>query len=195
MRVGNRRWLSIILALVVSFGAMTQTAAQRPDPHEKSGDRPQASPEATPVAPGCDLVEPYTNKLYTAIDESDAFAEFFYSDADFGDITALEAEEITEDGNAMIASLEDLEVPSLYADAHAGIIALLRVNIDMARFFGIDSSLVPDLNAYDEAMRVIYQGEVALAEACPTEIDAIGGYILLDPAGYHEEILPDDVPE
>lgn len=193
--MGNRLWLSIILALAVSFGAVMQTAAQRPDPHEKSGDRPQASPEATPVAPGCDLVVPYTNELYAAIDGSDAFAEFFYSEADFGDLTAVEAEEIIEDGNAMIASLEDLEVPPLYADAHAGIISFMRVNIDMARFFGVDSSVVPDLNAYEKAMGVIYQGEVALAEACPTEIDAIGGYILLDPVGYDEEILPEDVPE
>lgn len=191
----NRRWLSLILALVVSFGAMTQAAAQRPDPHRPASQGPQATPGATPVSSGCDLVEPYTNALYTAIDESDAFAEFFYSDSDFGDLTEAEAEEITEDGNAMIATLEDLDVPPPYADAHAGIVTFLGVNIDMARFYGIDSSVVPDLNAYDVALDAIFQGEIALAESCPEEIDAVGGYILLDPADYEGEIVPENVPE
>lgn len=191
----NRRWFLLILALVVTLGATGHAAAQRLDPHQTTGDRPQATAMATPVSTGCELVEPYTNALYTAIDESDAFAEFFYSDSDFGDLTEAEAEEVTEDGNAMIATLEDLDVPAPYADAHAGIITFLRVNIDMARFYGIDSSVVPDLNAYDVALDAIFQGEIALAERCPEEIDAVGGYILLDPADYEGEIVPENVPE
>ena len=195
MRVANRRWFLLILALVVSLGATEHATAQRPDPHQATDDRPEATAVATPVSAGCELVEPYTNDLYTAIDESDAFADFFYSDADFGDLTAAEAEEIVADGNAMIAALENLDVPRPYAEAHEAIVTFLQVNIDMARFYGIDSSIVPDLNAYDVATDEIYQGELALAAACPSEIDAVGGYILLDPAGLDEEVIPENVPE
>ncbi|HEV2073112.1 MAG TPA: hypothetical protein VGR29_05660 [Thermomicrobiales bacterium] len=191
----NRRRFVLIMALVVSLGATEHATAQRPDPHRATGDQPQATAVATPVSAGCELVESYTNDLYTAIDESDAFADFFYSDADFGDLTAAEAEEIVDDGTAMITALEDLDVPSAYADAHGGIVTFLQVNIDIARFYGIDSSVVPDLNAYDLATDAIYQGEIALAAACPPEIDAVGGYILLDPAGLDEEVIPENVPE
>jgi hypothetical protein len=195
MSVVNGRWFLLILALVISLGATADATAQRPDPHQTTGDRPQATAVATPVSAGCELVEPYTNDLYTAIDESDAFADFFYSDADFGDLTAAEAEEIVADGNAMIATLEDLDVPRPYAEAHEAIMTFLQISIDMARFYGIDSSIVPDLNAYDLATDAIYKGEIALASACPSEIDAVGGYILLDPASLDEEVIPENVPE
>lgn len=191
----NRRWFLLILALVATLEAMGDATAQRPDPYQPTGDRPLATAMVTPVSAGCELVEPYTNDLYTEIDESDAFADFFYSDADFGDLTAAEAEEIVADGNAMITALEDLDVPPPYTDAHEAIMTFLQVNIDMARFYGIDSSIVPDLNAYELATNTIYQGEIALAAACPSEIDAVGGYILLDPAGLDEEVIPENVPE
>lgn len=191
------RWLSLMMAILFVFGASAQAGAQRPDPHSPSGEAPTATPGATPAPAdtGCTLVEAYTADLYSAIDDSGAFAEFFYSDDEFGDITPAEAEEIIADGETMTATLDDLEVPAAYAGAHANILTWLQINIDMARFYGIDSSVVPDLTAYDEALNGIYQGEAAIAEACPEEIDAVGGYILLDPAGFEGELLPDDIPE
>ena len=194
MRVCNRRWLPVILGLMISMGAIAPGAAQQRDPDQKGGGHTLATPGATPVSSACALVEPYTNALYTAIDESDAFAEFFYSDDEFGDLTVAEAEEIVADGNAMIEKLENLDVPAPYADAHEGILTFLKVNIDMARFYGIDTSVVPDLSAYDSATSAIYQGEIEIAEACPDEVDAVGGYVLFDPRGFDDGPV-EDLPE
>lgn len=179
---------SLILALVLV--AITVPAqAQRPDPHH-GGTSAQGTSVATPADPGCNLVEVYTRDLYGAIDDSGAFGDFFTSDADFGDVSASDAKAIIADGDALIETLKGLKVPPAYADAHAGILTFVQFQIDTARFYGLDTSVVPDIAGQERAFREIEAGEVAVAKACPAEIDKVGGYILLDPST--EESTPVD---
>jgi hypothetical protein len=135
------------------------------------------------------------NALYSTIDESGAFADFFYTNVDFGDVTAEQADEIITDGNAMLADLEGLEVPAPYAEAHQNILLYLQVDIDTARFYGVDTSIVPDLTAQATALATISEGETALAQACPDEVETIGGYILVDPAEFAPPVDPETLPE
>lgn len=159
--------------------------AQRPDPHQGSvqvPDQSAATAVASPADAGCGLVVPYTHDLFAAIENSGAFADFFTSDAGVGDISASEAETIIRDGEALIESLKDLNVPPAYADAHAGILTVLQFRVDTARFFGLDTSKVPDIAGQDRAFNQIEAGETALAQACPEQVEQVGGYILINPA-------------
>lgn len=192
--MGTRSWLALFLAMMMTLGTMLPVAAQRPDPHAWDTGTPEATPASNPASSGCDLIEPYVVDLYTTIDESGAFADFFYSDPDFGEVSADEAEQVIRDGNAMIETLNDLDVPPPYVEAHESIVLFLEIDIDMARFYGLDTSVVPDLKAYRNALNTISNGEVALAEACPDEVAAVGGYILVDPAE-EPPVDPENIPE
>lgn len=115
------------------------------------------------------------------------FVEFMLSDVDFEDVSASQAEEIIEDGNDVIASMNELDVPAPYQPGHDGIVLFMQTIIDYTRFYALDTSSVPDIVAYDNAMTGIYQGEVAIAEACPDEVEDIGGFVFIDPATLEDE--------
>lgn len=193
--VERRHGLPLLVAALMVLGAMTPVAAQRPDPHTMERSTPGSTAVGTPPATDCALVEPYKDALYSTIDGSGAFADFFYSDIDFGDVSADEAEDIIRDGNAMIVDLGTLDVPAAYTDAHKNIMLFLQINIDMARFYGVDTSVVPDIAAYDSALIQIEDGERAVAVACPDEIDAAGGYILVKPEERPAPVDPNSIPK
>ena len=181
-----RRAMIVILAVMLALGSMS-VAAQRPG-HDVISP---ASPEATPIAGDatfvCGDIETYTETLTDVLESPGPFMEFVFSDIAFEELSASEAEEIIEDGDLLIAELGEIEVPAPYQPGHDGIVAFLQTIIDYARFYAIDSSQVPDILAYDRAMTGIYRGEVALAEACPDEIDDLGGYVFFDPATLEDE--------
>ena len=187
--------MPLLLAIVMTMGWLLPASAQRPNPHTRDNATPRATSAASQSATGCGLVEPYVAALYATIDDSGAFADYFYSDADFGDISPTEAKKIIKDGDVMIGKLEALDVPPPYADAHKSIIRFMQISIDTARFYGVDTSVVPDIAAYDGAIMVIGEGERALAKACPDEVDAVGGYILVDPANDVKPVDPENVPK
>lgn len=192
----TKRWIPVTLALAICIGSALPVAGQRPDPHSRDNGTPASTAEATAVVSGCELIEPYVEALYSTIDESGAFADFFYDpDVSFGDITERQANRIIADGDAMMDDLEVLDVPPPYAEAHRNIQGFLGVQIDMARFYGIDTSVVPDITAYEAALATISEGETALIDACPDEMQAVGGYILIDPADVDVPVDPESMPD
>ena len=192
--VRTRYW-TLLLTSLLAFGSIMPVAAQRPNPHDWGTGTPSATAVATATPSGCALVKPYVESLYAIIDDSGKFAEFFYSDADFGDISAADAKQIISDGDVMITRLGELDVPPPYVEAHKNIVLFLQVNIDMARFYGIDSSVVPNIAAYDGALVKIEEGERALIAACPDEMKAVGGYILVNPEENQKPVDPESIPE
>lgn len=188
--MSNRFWLGVILMVVLMTGG-SPMSAQRPDPHGPGGERPAATAEMTPAVAGCELVVPYTRALYAEIEGAGAFATFFTSSPSFGEVSASDAQDVIRDGDLLIGKLQELDPPSVYAQAHEGVIVLMQFEIDTARFFGIDSSAVPDIAAQEKAFNDIEAGERVLAEACPAETEKVGGFVLLDVS---EEPSPPDYP-
>lgn len=189
----RRHLLILILATMLAAGSVVSATAQVP----KGSQRDAATPEVTTGDPGCELIDGYVRSLFTIIDDSGAFADFFFSDAEWGDVSAEFAGDVRADGDEMLADLRALDVPGAYAEGHEGILAFFELQIEFAHFYGIDTSVVPDLNAQTDAFTGIDAGEIAIAEACPDEIDEVGGYILLPPA---EDLTdpdpnPDNIPE
>lgn len=189
--VSKARWLSLILAMAILLTTVSGVAGQRPNGH-RGASGAESSPESeanseTSDASGCERVETYYDRLWTAMEDSGVYIEFLLSDSNFGDLTQREAEEIIAEGENLITTVETLDVPAAYTSGHEGILLFLKVNSDIARFYALDSSIVPDLNAFEEARLMIYEGEIALLEACPDEMDAIGGYIMFDPMGIVDE--------
>lgn len=179
-----RRSLVAAVSLLLALGMLTATA-QRPD----HGGGRSPSPEAgTPVvAEGCSGIETYLQDLDGILAGEGPFIEFIFSNVEFEALTKQEAEAIIEDGDAVITELDQLEVPDSYRSGHDGIVLFLQNMIDFVRFYGVDSSNVPDVFAYDDAMVAIYQGEVAIAETCPEAVENLGGYIFMDPATLEDE--------
>lgn len=187
----RRYGLPIVFGLVLLAGSLVPAAAQ-----VRKGGAPAASPEATTGDPGCELIGSYTEELYAIIDDSGAFAEFFYSDDEWNDIDAGFAADIQADGEAMLEEMAAMEVPGAYATGHEGIITFFEFQIDVAHFFGVDTSVVPNLNLQDEAFSLINEGELTVAEACPDEIDDVGGFILIEPEDIPVEPAdPESIPE
>lgn len=184
------RMLPGMMTVVLVLGLVAPVGAQRPDPH--SGAVP--SPQATPAVTDCSLVEPYATGVFAAFDRYDDFYAFLGNyEITYGDLTAAEAEAIIEEGNALVADLEALDPPQAYQPAHDGLITMLQFNIDLARFYGLDTSRVPDISAEDQAWIDIDAGERALAEACTDEVEELGGYVVFEPLPLEDEIQ--DPPE
>jgi hypothetical protein len=178
--------MPVVVATSLALGAFAQGGIPRPDPRgEPSGTPSATSASSTPVAtagPGCDMVIDYYRDLNRALFRADEFFNFLGDDSvTFTDLSEREATQIVDSGEALIADLEDLDVPPAYADGNDGIIALMQVNVDFVKFYVLDSSTVPNLNDIDTALEQIYYGEVDIAEACPDEVDEIGGYVMYDP--------------
>ncbi|HVL24162.1 MAG TPA: hypothetical protein VM450_08755 [Thermomicrobiales bacterium] len=189
--MGKGLLLPLVLATSLATGAFAQGAPTRPDPHGAPGGSPIA-PASTPAAsgdPGCDLVGDYARDLSRAFLRADDFFDFLGDDTiDVGDLTPEEGETIVASGEALIADLEELEAPGAYAGANAGIIQLMQVNVDLATFYSLDTSAVPNIAAWDAAIVQIHDGEIALAAACPDEVDEIGGYVFSDPRETEEDL-------
>jgi hypothetical protein len=182
--------LPLLLATSLTIGAMSLQGVERPDPHRGAGgEGGQASTPVDAGSPGCDLVIDYYRDLNRALFRADDFFDFLADEsADFEDLTAQDAERILESGGALIADLQDLQVPGAYAEGNEGIIALMQFNLDILSFYALDSSNVPNVNAFDDAMLQIYEGEIALVDACPDEVDEIGGYVMYDPAELEQDL-------
>lgn len=184
-RVLIRRAMMIVFAVVLALGAVS-ASAQRPG----HGGSVSPSEGGTPVASetfGCGDLDIYMGDLEGILDSPGPFMEFVFSDLGFEELSAREARQIIEDGEAVVSELGEMEVPAPYQPGHDGIVGFLQVIIDYARFYALDSSQVPDILAYDHAMMGIYEGEVAIAEACPDEVEDIGGFVFFDPATLEEE--------
>jgi hypothetical protein len=189
--MGKGLLLPLVLATSLATGTLAQGAPPRPDSHGAPGGSPVPT-ASTPVAsgdPGCDQVGNYYRDLSRALLRAKDFFDFLGDDTiDVGDLTPEEGEKIVASGEALIDDLEELEAPGAYAGANTGIIQLMQVNVDLATFYAIDTSTVPDIAAYDEALVQIHDGEIALADACPDEVDDIGGYVFSDPREIEEDL-------
>lgn len=185
-----KRSLSAILALLIALGSLT-AGAQRPD--HGGGRSPVPDESGTPVAAlGCSGVESYAADLEDVLDDDGAFIEFVFSDVDFEEVPADDAGAIIENGEEIVAGLTALDVPPPYLPAHEGIIGFFQNMIDFTRFYAVDSSAVPDILGFETAMAGIYDGEVALADACPDEVDEVGGFLFISPATLEDEYGPDE---
>lgn len=181
-----RRAMIIVIAAVLAMGTVT-ASAQRPGHGGGTIPAESGTPLASGEALGCDDLDAYIDELEDILDSPGPFMEFVYSDLGFEELSSREARQIIEDGEAIVAELGEMDVPEPYQPGHDGIIGFLQVIIDYARFYSVDSSQVPDILAYDHAMMAIYDGEVAIAEACPDAVDDIGGYVFFDPATLEDE--------
>lgn len=181
--------LPLALTAALALATLAQTPVPRPDPHRVAVP---ASAQATPSVagdPGCEMVVDYYRDLNRAIFRADDFFEFLGDDQlDIEDLTPREAERIIASGESLVQDLGALDVPGAYSEGNDGIIALMQVNIDLINFYALDSSTVPNVNAFDQALRQIYEGEVALATACPAETNEIGGYVFYDPDELEQDL-------
>lgn len=185
-----RRSLTALFALLVAIGTVT-ASAQRPDHGSGRSAEPDAS--GTPVTvSACAGVDQYLDDLDAVLADEGPFVDFIFSTVEFQDLSRSEAEEIIADGDEVIVAMNEIDVPEPYIPGHEGIVLFLQNMIDFTRFYGLDSSSVPDVLAYDEAMLGIYQGEMALAGACPDEVEQNGGYVFMDPETLEDEYGADD---
>ena len=182
--------MPIVVATSLALGAVAQVEVPRPDPRGRlPGANDAAGTPAAVSGPGCDLVVDYYRDLNRALFRADEFFDFLADDSvTFSDLSEREANQIVESGEGLISDLEELDVPGAYAEGNGGIIDLMQVNVDFVKFYVLDSSTVPNINDIDAALLRIYDGEVALAEACPDEVEAIGGYVMYDPAELEQEL-------
>lgn len=191
------RLIVLLLALILSLSTLV-AAAQRdshpPMPDPTNRGNAAATPSASPVAggnfttfQGCEGVVDYSTGMNARIDDAGAFTEFLVSDDDPAEIDPADAEDVVAEGTAMLEDLAAMPVPESYLPAHEGTLLFLQYVLDLASFYGVDSSSVPNVNSYDIAMAQIYDGETALATECPDEVDEAGGYIMFDPATLEDE--------
>lgn len=180
--------MSRLLGLVVALVLVMPAAAQRPDPHAT----PEA-PAGTPAIVDCSAIAGYSQAVNRAFSRADAFVAFIVDpDVTWG-MPQDEAEAAIASGTTFIEEISALAPPSGYEDAHDALIRMMEINLDVVDFYAFDSSVVPDVFAQDQTWDTIYDGERALASACPEEVDAIGGYLVFRPEPLPEEI--EDVPE
>ena len=182
--------LPLMLAASLALGLAAQEVA-RPNPHEQ----PETGASTPAGETGCEGVVDYYRDLNRAIFRADTFFDFLADEsATFDDLSEREARDIVDSGEELIEDLEAMDAPAAYAEGHEGIIALMQINVDFVSFYSLDSSSVPNLNDFDAALEQIYRGEVALAEACPDEVEEVGGYIFEDPAVLEDELDIEPAP-
>lgn len=177
------RMVANLLALVAAIVLVAPTMAQRPNPHAT----PDAD-SATPAVVDCSAIQGYVGAVNEAFNSADAFIAFVVDEDVTWGMPEAEAEEVIASGDAFLAELEALTPPVGYEDAHEAIMFIMRVNVEVAHFYAFDSSIVPDVNGQVDAWATVDEGERALASACPEEVEAIGGYVVFEPAP-----LPDDI--
>ena len=182
-----RAALPVLMLLAMSVGLLGQASVPHPQPRIPTS-------EATPGtsggdALGCDDLAGYRQNLNRAFADSGEFRQVLNSDSfDFQALTTAEGKVIVRDGEAFVATIENLEVPPVYADGNKGIVMFMSFLTQEVSFYSIDSSTVPDLDSYDEAMQLIYDGETNAAAKCPKQVKSMGGYIFLDPKDIEDQI-------
>lgn len=162
------------LAAVLVLGFMLQTGTP-PRPED---------PEAGTASQGCDGLADYVETLFTTLDEHPTFIEFWVA-PDYDGIQQMDRDEvqgIVDDGAALLAELDAMEVPESYAPGHEGLHLVLGSDLAFVTFLGVDSSVVPALDQWESGMARILQGELLTAKSCPEELAEVGDYVFYDPA-------------
>jgi hypothetical protein len=162
--------------LVLGFLLQTGTPPRTNDPH--------ADPEEGIASVGCDGLVTYVETLFTTLDEHSTFTDFWVA-PDYDGIQQMDRDEvqaIVDDGTALLADLDAMEVPESYEPGHEGLHLILDSDLDFVTFLGLDSSIVPALDQWEGGMARILQGELMTAKACPEELAAVGAYVFYDPA-------------
>ncbi|MGB3329046.1 MAG: hypothetical protein WBA46_08845 [Thermomicrobiales bacterium] len=194
----SRLAVLMTLLLVLGFPGAGVAVAQTDIPHP-----PQFGPTPTPTADGggggggggessatCAAIPSYYRELNRAFMAADVLGTFLSDGANYEELTAKTAAPIVEDADTLIQKIEALDVPAVYADGNKGIAMLIGLIRDQVAFYGLDSTRVPKVTVAEEAYQLIYDGETATAEACPREIDDVGGYIFIDPATIKDQVNP-----
>ena len=166
--------LSVLMILLGGQVALQGTAI-RPagDLHRVQGQSPE-----------CAGLADYVEAFNLTIEEHPDYFEFFIN----GDLDAVpetdpaELEALVADGDALLAAMDDLEVPGTYRIGHDGFRLLFSSVRDYVYFLGLDTSTVPNVFAYERGLRLIYEGELQAAAQCPAEVEDTGGYVHYDPA-------------
>jgi hypothetical protein len=192
MEAHMRLTLALLLTFILALGspglALAQTEVPRPP---QFGPTPESTePEPTPEtsSPACSGLSDYYRDLNKAFMGADALNAFLDGGANYEELSAREAKPIVADADTLIEQIEGLDVPKVYADGNKGIALLIGFIRDQVSFYGLDSTKVPRFSVVDEAYQLLYDGETATAEACPTEIADFGGFIFIDPATIKDDV-------
>ncbi|MGB3306162.1 MAG: hypothetical protein WBA63_08240 [Thermomicrobiales bacterium] len=181
-----RAALPVLMVLVMSVGFLGQASVPHPQPRIPTFE---ATPGANDgAALGCDDLADYAQNLNRAFADSGEFRQVLSSASfDFQALTSAEGKVIVRDGKAFVTTIEKLEVPPVYSDGNKGIVMFMTFLTQEVSFYSIDSSTVPDLDSYDKAMQLIYNGETNAAAKCPKQVKSMGGYIFLNPKDIEDQ--------
>lgn len=173
----NPRFAVLATAVLLATSLHTgQSGGDIPQPDRDSLQPPESSTS-------CDGLLDHQEALFAVFADHGDFVDYWTSatarDARGMDID--EATSILEDGQALVAGLTDLDVPEVYAQANEGIVAYFQFQVDYLTFIVVDTSSPPDLDLAQQSLVLMYEGEIATADACPDEVDEAGGYIWVDP--------------
>ncbi len=165
------------LASILVLGILLQSGAP-----PRTGD-PHADPDASVASGGCEDLVAYVETLFETLDEHPTFGEFWFA-PDYDGIQQMErsdVEAIVDDGRALIDDMEAMAVPEPYLPGHEGIQLIFGADVDYVVFLGIDASSPPTPDERDHAFARLLQGELTVANACPDELEEVGGYIFFNP--------------
>lgn len=168
--------------LVLSFTLQTTTPPRTENPHDV--------PAPTEQTAGCDGVLEYADLLFTTFSAHEEFADFWSN----GDPDALQLQDrevlqgIVDDGRTLLDELDVMETPELYALGHEGLMLLFDSEIEWVYFEGIDATAVPDFDQWNRGLALLLDGEIALLESCPDEVEELGGHLFF-PIDVIEEAL------
>ncbi len=187
-----RTLFTFALTIFMAVSLFGQAAAAVPHPKPAPSTPNSATPveASTPVvAAGCSRIPGYVQSLNGDLSASGTFLKFL-NDAnfDYSTVTASQAKTLLKDADALLKKLGDLKVPGVYATGHKGVIGYLTFLRQEISFYTVDSSTVPDINAFDDSLQNIYDGEVAAAKGCPTQIKQVGGFIFINPDDLKDQV-------
>lgn len=176
-----RKGVLAVIAAIIASSVLAPVAMARPDgdPHYHEGR-----------APRCADLETFANDFNATLEAHPIFTEFVFT----GEFDSLQAadpadiDDLLEDGQATLDDLAALDVPPAYADGFAGLSLLFSVNHDFVIFLARDTSATPEIFAFDRAIVYLYYGEIEAAEKCPAEVEALGGFIFIDPAQLEADV-------
>ena len=163
--------MSLVPVLMLGI-AFPIDAARRGDSAEGTSKRPESTIS-------CEGVVEYTDVLFTTIEEHGDYSDFWIN-GDYDTIQQQDQGEIqnlVDDGRALLADLEVLEVPGVYQSGHRGIMLLFDNDVDTIEFLGVDAYTVPDFDQWDRGLALILEGEKLVANECPDETEEVGGFI------------------
>jgi len=155
-----------------------------------------AQPDRDAVQPSpqgeldCAGLSSFQSDLFGTFTEHGEFVEF-WSSGEIRDARSLgddDAQGLAADGEGLVADLSELTAPDVYVSGLEGIVGLFQFELDYFVFYAVDSTTPPNRERYSEALVLIYNGEMNAAEACPDEIDDLGGFVFTDPANLEDAI-------